>query len=93
MTCGCALKWRCPCDAPPHPPAGIALLLYFSQTFNPPAAPSEPGEAEARAYNNALAGVWAIVCAFLGAQRRKHVMHAMFVQRQRCNGGAWRLIM
>lgn len=46
--------------------AGLALLLYFSQTFSPPATPSDPGEAAARSYNNAYAGVWAVVFAFLG---------------------------
>lgn len=41
-------------------------MLFFSQTFNPPAVPSDPAAAEAQAYHNAYAGVWAVVLAFLG---------------------------
>jgi hypothetical protein len=48
--------------------SGLALMLYFSQTFNPPAAPTDTREAEARAYSNAYAGVWAVVLAFLGGR-------------------------
>ena len=45
-------------------------MLYFSQTFNPPAVPSDPAAAEVRAYHNAYAGVWAVVLAFLGEHWR-----------------------
>ena len=62
-------------------------MLFFSQTFNPPAVPSDPAAAEAQAYHNAYAGVWAVVLAFLGErlgpptvchvwQARKHWWHS-----------------
>lgn len=45
-------------------------MLYFSQTFNPPAVSGDPAAADAQAYHNAYAGVWAVVLAFLGERSR-----------------------
>ena len=47
--------------------AGLGLILYYSRTFSPPPEPADPAAAGQQAYHNAVAGVWAVVFAFLGA--------------------------
>lgn len=45
---------------------GLTALLYFSRTFQPPPEPLDSVLAEQQSYNNAYAGIWAVVFAYLG---------------------------
>eukprot|EP00887_Chlorella_sp_A99_P001765 scaffold19.g1765.t1 len=44
---------------------GLAALVYYSHAFSPEPRPSDPAAAQALAYQNAKAGVWALVLSYL----------------------------